>query len=127
MSVGLVIDVISLLLVILLSFIYFSKNRIDVFENNIYAIILKVTLVGFTINALSFVCDIYFTEYLDIRILLIKLYYLYLFTLIALLTSYLFNVTINGRYQKLVKYVYFVVIIVNFILHITFHFHHNIS
>ena len=116
MSIGLVVNILSFLLVILISFMYFGKKRINVFENNIYGYILKVTLIGFTVNTLCFICDIYFTEFLYFRTLLIKFYYVYLLSLIALLTAYLLNITGKNKYNKLIILVYGFVVFLNFIL-----------
>ena len=116
MNVGLIISILSLLLVILISFIYFSKNRLNVFENNIFSTILRVTLIGFTINTFTFIIDIYFTQFLELRLFLLKLYYLYLFTFVALLTSYLLNITIGDSHKKSILLTYLVAALFTFVL-----------
>ena len=69
MNIGLIINVISLSLTILIAGVYFSKKRISLSENMIYGNLLVVTIIGLSINTLSFLCDIYFPEFLNIRLL----------------------------------------------------------
>ena len=60
MNIGLLITIISLIYIILISGIYFSKKRIILFENKIYENLLIVTIIGFVVNIISFYLDIYF-------------------------------------------------------------------
>ena len=80
MNFGLLLTIISLLYMILIAFIYFSKKRIALLENKIYEGLIIATIIGFVINIISFILDIYFTEFIFLRLLFIKLYYAYLLT-----------------------------------------------
>ena len=80
MNFGLVVTILSLVYIVLITGIYFSKRRISLFENKIYESLLISTIIGFIVDIVSFFLDIYFPGLYFIRILMIKLYYSYLIT-----------------------------------------------
>lgn len=121
MNLGLIITIISLAYVALITAIYFGKKRIDLLENKIYSLSLITTIIGFTINIISFLLDIYFKNLVFVRILFIKLYYFYLLTLMFLMTLYLFVSSIK-KPKKLIKIstiVYMILGLISFFLAIT--------
>lgn len=89
MNIGLAITIFSLVYIVMITVIYFSKERIDLLENEVYVFILISTIIGFIINILAFLVDIYFAELIPLRIILLKLYYIYLITLIISVSLYI--------------------------------------
>ena len=127
MNIGLIINVISLSLTILIAGVYFSKKRISLSENMIYGNLLIVTIIGLSINTLSFLCDIYFPEFLNIRLFLIKLYYAYILSFAGLMTTYLICLG-NKNGKNISKYVMFgdiALMIINFMLPLEFDYTDN--
>ena len=101
MNFGLLLTIISLLYMILIAFIYFSKKRIALLENKIYEGLIIATIIGFIVNIISFILDIYFTNFIFLRLLFIKLYYSYLLTFLFCMSLYL--IISSGNKQKIVK------------------------
>lgn len=120
MNVGLIINIISLLLVIQISCIYFGKERINLFENKIYSVLLVSAIIGFSINTLCFILDMYFAEYILLRTVLIKFYYGYLLFFILSMTLYLLSSSDKEYYVKPVTFIYTLAIICSFILPLNF-------
>ena len=120
MNIGFIINLLSLLLIILISSIYFSKKRINIAENKIYGLLLISTFIGFLVNGLSFVFDIFFKEQIMIRIVLIKIYYAYLLFFMSLMTMYLFSFTNKQKYQKAIVIIAAISVLLNFLLPLNF-------
>ena len=120
MNIGLIINTLSILLVVLIAIIYFSKKRVKISESKIYKMLLISTFIGFSVNGLSFYFDIYLKEQILIRIILIKFYYAYLLFFMALMTLYLFSFTKKEKYQKIVVGITSLSLLLNFILPLNF-------
>ncbi len=88
-NLGLILTIISLVYIVLVTVVYFSKQRIVILENKIYESILIATIFGLFVNIISFYVDINFSEYLLVRTMMVKLYYCYLIIFVFLLTLYL--------------------------------------
>ena len=128
MNLGLVLTIISLIYIVLIAIVYFSKQRITLLENKIYELIIIVSLVGFVLNIASFMVDSLFIDMMAIRIILIKIYYSYVLTFAFLITLYMLsasldkqksNFILKEKPKKIVFPViifYCVLILVNFIL-----------
>ena len=120
MNLGLVLTIVSLCYVILTSIIYFSKQRIGLLENKIYELLLISTMIGFSINIISFILDIYFSNLIFLRILFIKCYYFYILTFLFLMDLYLFISSVNkSNKNKIIKptiSIYIITAIINFFL-----------
>ena len=121
MNIGLIVTIVSLLYVTLITVIYFSKKRIVLLENKIYEILLIVTNIGFVVNIISIILDIYFPGYYFFRILMIKIYYCYLITYVFCMAIYLI-VTSNDDESILGKsnIIYIILLIVNCFLPVEF-------
>ena len=120
MNIGLIINIISLLIVILMAGIYFRKKRVDVYENKIYGWILISTLIGFSIDILSFISDIYFPDILILRKTLIRFYYAYILIFMYLMTLYLCSFSKKNKYGRFITFMMAIAVLLNFILPIHF-------
>ncbi|MCI6265470.1 MAG: ATP-binding protein [Erysipelotrichaceae bacterium] len=121
MNVGLLTTAISLLYIILITGVYFMKKRISLLENKIYVALLIATIIGFSVNIISFLLDIYFSDLLFLRIFLVKIYYAYLLTFLFCMTLYLLVSSKEKRTTiQVINFIYILVILVNFILPIEF-------
>ena len=121
MNIGLIVTIVSLIYVTLITVIYFSKKRIELLEYKIYEILLIVTNIGFFVNIISFILDIYFPEYYFFRIVMIKLYYCYLITYVFCMAIYLI-VTSKEDNKVLNKsnYIYLILLLINCFLPVEF-------
>ena len=90
----------SFIYIIALSFIYFSKTRLDNGENKIYKYILITNLVGLV---LQFLCDYVSYKYdtlpTIVSDLILRLYLVYFIIFISLLIFYLIEISFN--YKKI--------------------------
>ena len=121
MNVGLLTTVISLLYIILITGVYFMKKRISLLENKIYVALLIATIIGFSVNIISFLLDIYFSDFLFLRIFLVKIYYAYLLTFLFCMTLYLLVSSKEKRTTiHVINLIYILAILVSFILPIEF-------
>lgn len=102
MNFGLVLTILSLIYIVFVTIIFFSKERIDLLENNLYGASLIITIIGFLINIISFTIDILFPEKFLLRIFLLKLYYSYLISLMTLLTAYILISSSSREKQKII-------------------------
>lgn len=126
MNIGLILSILSLIYVVFITIIYFGKERIVLFENKIYELLLKITIIGFLINIISFIIDMIIPEYIFIRIILLKIYYIYLISFMLFYTLYIVFSSISkeksDEIRQLKKYKYsfilltFILILVNIIL-----------
>ena len=121
MNFGLVVTILSLVYIVLITGIYFSKRRISLFENKIYESLLISTIIGFIVDIVSFFLDIYFPGLYFLRILMIKLYYSYLITFLFLLLMYLVATSNNDK--KIIykcSWIYVILLLINFFLPVEF-------
>ena len=121
MNFGLVATILSLVYIVLITGIYFSKRRISLFENKIYESLLISTIIGFIVDIVSFFLDIYFPGLYFLRILMIKLYYSYLITFLFLLLMYLVATSNNDK--KIIykcSWIYIILLLINFFLPVEF-------
>ncbi len=90
----------SFIYIIALSFIYFSKTRLDNGENKIYKYILITNLVGLV---LQFLCDYVSYKYDNLPTIIsdfiLRLYLVYFIIFISLLIFYLIEISFN--YKKI--------------------------
>ena len=122
MNFGLVVTIISLIFIVLIAVIYFSKKRISLFENKIYETLLIVTIIGFIINIISFYLDINFPNLIYLRVLMIKLYYSYIITFLMGMFLYLIVTSDNSNQKSVSKYdwIYALLLLVNAFLPVEF-------
>ena len=121
MNIGLIVTIISLVYIVLITGIYFSKKRIVLLENKIYEILLIVTIIGFVINIISFYLDIYFINLILLRTIMIKLYYTYLITFLFGLVLYLVVTSNeNKKLFSIFNYIYVLFVVINAILPVEF-------
>ena len=123
MNFGLLLTGISVFYVFFITIVFFSKKRLDLLENKIYGKLLITTLIGLSINIVSFILDIYFTDLIFLRILFIKIYYFYILIFLMLMTLYLF--ISSGNYKNSfinsITIIYFLLGIISFFFPLEFH------
>lgn len=122
MNFGLLLTGISIFYVFLIAIIFFSKKRLDLLENKIYGVMLISTIIGLSINIVSFIFDVYCTNLIFLRLVFIKSYYFYIFIFLLLMTLYLLVSSNNYQSKTLSKITlfYFLAGIINFFLPIKF-------
>ncbi len=101
----------SFFYVLLLTFVYFSKKRLQSAENSIYAVLIVTNLVGLILDVSSIFTIINMDKIPILNFLITKGYLVYLTTWISLLTAYIFLISKkdwefklpNIPYNKFVK------------------------
>lgn len=90
MNIGLILNLVALAFVLLITIVFFYKGRVNLFENKVYGFMLITTIIGFIVNTISFILDIYFPELIYLRLLFIRLYYIYLLIFLLSNTIYMY-------------------------------------
>ena len=80
----------SLFYVVLIGILYFIKKRIKLIENRIYEIIIGTSIIGIILDFIGIYANFNFPDTSIIRWLIVKLYFLYLLSIVFLLTFYIF-------------------------------------
>jgi len=130
MNFGLLLTGISIFYVLLITAVFFSKKRLQLLENKIYGNLLIGTIIGLTINMISFILDIYFIDLIFLRTIFIKMYYFYLLMFLMLMTLYLVvSSNKNNDYiKKSIKRIsnfYIIIGTISFFLPLEFQQNHN--
>ena len=127
MNIGLLLAGVSFFYVVLITLIFFGKKRLNLLENKIYGSLLISTTIGLAINIVSFILDIYLTEFIFIRVFVIKLYYLYLLVFLLLMTLYLLVASKNYKnYEIKINILFYTLAgIINFFLPLEFRYIEN--
>lgn len=130
MNFGLLLTGISIFYVLLITAVFFSKKRLQLLENKIYGNLLIGTIIGLTINMISFILDIYFIDLIFLRTIFIKMYYFYLLMFLMLMTLYLVvsSNKNNDFIKKSIKRIsnfYIIIGTISFFLPLEFQQNHN--
>ena len=133
MNINVLLMIASLLYLILICILYFSKEKIQTFETNIYKYILIFAIFGVIMDLFGVYASLYIDDSSFIRWIILKLYYSYLLSIIYLLTVYMF---ILGKTSKLEKQektkfkiftiIFIIILFVNFLLPVYYYKNGNI-
>lgn len=124
-----------LFVIILISAVYFSKERINNTENKIYKYLLLVSIIGIILDLMGIYASLTIPDTHFFRFFILKTYYLYLLTMCYLLSLYIASLrkekgTKETTEKEKKKYettsgvitgIYFITIIANFILPFEFY------
>lgn len=90
----------SLLYIIMLSCIYFSKKRYNSFENKIYAYMLISNFIGLILDVASIFTIIHMQEFPLLNFFITRFYLLYLLAWVSLFTIYSISICYIGDRDK---------------------------
>lgn len=96
MAIGIVLILCSLVYILLLTAVYFSKKRLDNIENRIYSKLLIADIIGLF---LEFMCCMTVSGIIDIdalKIVVNNLFLLFILTWVFMFTKYMFTVSFNN-------------------------------
>ena len=96
MAIGIVLILCSLVYILLLTAVYFSKKRLDNIENRIYSKLLIADIIGLF---LEFMCCMTVSGIIDIDVLKIvvnNLFLLFILTWVFMFSKYMFTVSFNN-------------------------------
>lgn len=124
-----------LFFIILISAVYFSKERINNTENKIYKYLLLVSMVGIILDIIGIYASLKIDDTHFFRFIILKTYYLYLLTMCYLLSLYIVSIrkedsskeiTENekNKYKmasKIITIIYLIASVINFILPFEFY------
>ena len=130
MGAGVLLTIGSLLYIILLVIVYYSKEKMPTLENKIFKMIMMTSLVGIIIHLFLYMLMIGIGTSNIITILISKLYLVYLITWMILFTLYVFIIsskdkqTIEKTYKNVMQIIVVVILslsVVIFMLPLNFH------
>ena len=130
MGAGVLLTIGSLLYIILLVIVYYSKEKMPTLENKIFKMIMMTSLVGIIIHLFLYMLMIGIGTSNIITILISKLYLVYLVTWMTLFTLYVFIIsskdkqTIEKTYKNVMQIIVVVILslsVVIFMLPLNFH------
>lgn len=90
MHLSILLLIASLFYITTIAVMYFSKPRINLFENKIYEYIIFVAILGVLIDIAGIYAHLNLPETSIVRWVIVKFYFIYLLTFIFLLTLYIF-------------------------------------
>lgn len=99
----------SFIYIIIFTFVYFSKTRINLIENKIYTCLLMTTVIGLSIDIIGYFCFNMIPIESFINIAISKIYLIYYFTWTNLIMMYIliisFKQKINNKisFNKIIK------------------------
>lgn len=94
----------SFVYVVLLTCAFFSKKRVNSFENKIYGFLVISNLIGVVLDNLSGMLTINETIYMTFGYLILtKVIFLYFLTWLFLFMSYVFEITLGNKWRTEVK------------------------
>ena len=130
MGAGVLLTIGSLLYIILLVIVYYSKEKMPTLENKIFKMIMMTSLIGIIIHLFLYMLMIGIGTSNIITILISKLYLVYLITWMILFTLYVFIIssknkqTIEKTYKNVMQIIVVVILslsVVIFMLPLNFH------
>ena len=130
MGAGVLLTIGSLLYIILLVIVYYSKEKMPTLENKIFKMIMMTSLIGIIIHLFLYMLMIGIGTSNIITILISKLYLVYLVTWMILFTLYVFIIssknkqTIEKTYKNVMQIIVVVILslsVVIFMLPLNFH------
>ncbi len=119
MGATIFLNIISLIYIILLVFVFFSKERISKPENKIFSYILLVSLIELLSGLLLYITMVNFQQYLELNVLVNKFYLIAMLSWILLFTQYTVVISIkNLTDQKLknINYIFWILLFIFSIL-----------
>ena len=118
MSSGLFFPITSLFFSILLIVIYFSKERIDNFENHLYKYLIVMNFISLIFE---FICTHFSYHYMPVvSTLVLKIYLVILLSWITVLTIYMLYVVRGKKFLKSILILFLVLTVSIFLLPIEF-------
>ena len=129
---------ISLIYIILLIIIYFTKKHLSSIENSIFSILIVINCIGLILDIASIFTIINMDSLPLINVIITKLYLIYLLTWISLLTLYIYtisfkdngnNKSFNNKFKIVLKFeiiMYIISVIIVFALPLYYFYQDNI-
>lgn len=128
----------SLIYIILLIIIYFTKKHLSSIENTIFSILIVINCIGLILDIASIFTIINIDSLPLINVIITKLYLIYLLTWISLLSLYIYaisfknngnNESFNNKFKIVLKFeiiMYIIYVIIVFALPLYYFYQDNI-
>lgn len=125
----------SLVYIVLIAILYFSKPRINLLENKIYELLIITGILGVIVDLLGIFSHLNLPDTSIFRWLIVKIYFIYLMTFLFLMTLYILFSSIPKKIEskKYIKKIlqiviplYIILLIINFILPFEYYNDHEI-
>ena len=100
MNINMIFSMCSLFYIILTSFMYFSKGRIDNNETKVYSKLLLCSMFGLSTELISTILNTYLTGHYIIKNISLKLINVYFISWISIFFTYIYVVSIKNITRK---------------------------
>lgn len=94
------VTIFSMIYMLLLAIVYFSKRRIPTYENKIYSKLIILSCIGITLDVLSSLFVIFSATDSNLFVIVTKMMFIYYILWSGLLLSYTVTVSVNSRKNK---------------------------
>ena len=94
------VTIFSMIYMLLLAIVYFSKRRIPTYENKIYSKLIVLSCIGITLDVLSSLFVIFSATDSNLFVIVTKMMFIYYILWSGLLLSYTVTVSVNSRKNK---------------------------
>lgn len=105
----------SLIYIVLISFVYFSKQRIDNYDNKIYSTIIIANIIGVLIDITQY-CLIKISAQDSLIIILNKVFLIYILFWTFLFCSYIINLSKEDKTKKIINKIKYLLLIIGGII-----------
>ncbi len=111
-------QIFSLLYMVSLTIIFYSKERVKSEENKIFQKIMITNIIGLIIEISCFILGYFSIDKIALSRMMVKLYLIYLLTFVAFFTTYLLCISKekNSPLFKKINYIYYIIGIIFLIL-----------
>ena len=101
----------SIIYIIALAIIFYSKEKIDSIENKLFKIIMTTNLIGLIIEIVCFLLGYFNIENIFICKMMVKIYLVYLVTFVMIFTIYLLYISSKNKTLKhsysIINFIYY--------------------
>ena len=93
MNLSIPLLILSLVYILLIAYLFFSKKKINTIENKLYTFLLFITIIGVLLDLTGIYCHLNLSEKSFFRWIIVKFYMIYLLTFVYLVSIYIICVS----------------------------------
>lgn len=95
--IGISLSISCLIFLSIVGIVYFSKDRVKNFDNQVFSILLVVTIIGIILDVGGFICFRILGAENILSILISKIYLIYYAAYTFILMIYVYNLSFNTK------------------------------
>ena len=118
MNTSLTFSILSLIYIIMMSFVYFSKNRIKSYETRVYSLLIIINIIGLSVELISTFLNTCVTGFDLIKYISLKAIIIYFFSWIYTFDIYIYYICTNNSSKKITAFFWIIYFVFAFIISI---------